>query len=180
MSALLGLLCTLAFWTLAVGDHGLNELPGFVLDMPPAPLGMTVAALQGLMNQRLGRPAVFVRKMPSDAAWFQTAMDLEPSLRPVKFREVQWTELLEEAVSAGAVGGRVLVNFSEPWSFAGAVSLAALHRAIPIDANHPLEHIPLVADVRGKWVSQVEATMDTMKSALSNSQSHDLWFRRQN
>ena len=56
---------------------------GFVLDMPPPPLGMTVAALQGLLNKKLGRPAVFLRKMPADADWFKTAIAMEPSLREV-------------------------------------------------------------------------------------------------
>ncbi|CAE7692772.1 unnamed protein product [Symbiodinium sp. CCMP2592] len=127
--------------------------------MPPPPLGMTVAALQGLLNKKLGRPAVYLRKMPADPDWFQTALAMEPSLKEVKFQEVQWPDLLEAAVAAGAVSGRILVNSSEPWSFASAVSLAALHTAIPIDAGVSLKpSLPVLADLRGRWASQVEAT----------------------
>ncbi|CAE7227035.1 unnamed protein product, partial [Symbiodinium sp. CCMP2456] len=127
--------------------------------MPPPPLGMTVAALQGLLNKKLGRPAVFLRKMPADADWLKTAIAMEPSLKEAKFQEVQWPDLLEAAVTAGAVSGRVLVNSSEPWSFASAVTLAALHTAIPIDAGISLKRsLPVLADLRGRWASQVEAT----------------------
>ena len=170
--AALGPFCAASLLVLASGEPALYKNgASFVLDTPPAPLGMTVAALQGLMNQKLGRPAVFLRKMPSDAGWLKTAVALEESLKQAEFREVQWPELLEAAIAAGAVKGRVLVNASEPWSFASAVSLAALHRAIPIDThhtNHSLEHLPVLADVRGRWSSQVEATKDTVQGVLPN------------
>ncbi|CAE7815866.1 unnamed protein product [Symbiodinium sp. KB8] len=135
--------------------------------MPPPPLGMTVAALQGLLNKKLGRPAVFLRKMPADADWFKTAIAMEPSLREVKFQEAEWPDLLEAAVTAGAVSGRVLFNSSEPWSFASAVSLAALHTAIPIDAGISLKRsLPVLADLRGRWASQAEATQALVREGV--------------
>jgi hypothetical protein len=134
--------------------------------------GLAVQVAAGLINRAERRPAAMYTTgtWHTEGGWLEQVIKFDAIAGQTDYKNVTGTELLQVAVDIKAATGAVLFDMSEQHSISTVVTLAGVHRALPLPDPESAARLNLsvVHDTRGEWANALEASQYAVTHLLKN------------